>query len=125
MRIKGTSNQTTLHAMISVGRWIAAVILQNHMIKLKTKSGMLIHTNLLSFFIIHRSRVAIATDIDTAAWSEGKLLEGRKSWRIDSVLLSINHRAALGLTLSTKYWISTLIMAVMRTENPIVRAEIL
>ncbi len=69
--------QISSQPIISVGRWIAVATLEILIIRLKTIRIIPNIVYFLSFFCIHQSKLAIAILIETAAWSDGKLLEGK------------------------------------------------
>jgi hypothetical protein len=114
-----------LPPIISVGRWTAVIILLNHIIRLKIINIIPKYINFLSLFFIPRIKEEIAIHIDSAAWSDGKLLVGKKLCSIVSCLRSLSHRIKFGLVLFTKNWIHKFMIILRIVHIKINNAEFL
>lgn len=98
---------TPIPTIISVGRWIAAVILENDISNDAIQKKIESLINALSLCLNHRKSVAIAIAAETAAWSDGNGSDGR--W--DKIRFSLFETRSSGLAFSPKNWITILTTA--------------
>ena len=114
--------QIAYHAIISLGRWTKVSILHPDIIK-DTKIRI-IQLRFIHFFFeyIHRIKVAIAKDIPTTEWSEGKELAGRISCNNVSSISTLL-KAFIGLSFIKKHCTQMLTKTAIKVEKKMYKAH--